>query len=44
MATKVELAQLKEQQLVVQRQLRQASIGRSNSGIVLCASAGGGAD
>jgi uncharacterized membrane protein YgcG len=31
-ATKVELAQLKEQQLVVQRQLRQASIGRSGSG------------
>jgi hypothetical protein len=38
-ATKVELAQLKEQQLVVQRQLRQASVGRTGSGAGL--SAGG---
>lgn len=31
MATKVELAQLKEQQVVAQRQLRQASMGGSRS-------------
>ena len=41
-ATKVELAQLKEQQLVVQRQLRQASLAGKAPPPAAAAAAGGG--